>query len=110
MTSKCCGYGNAASDTTKGFDCVLIPGATKFATTGGAVQTIAGGAGNGFCGGELGTIQSSIAAATVCCNKPLILLILSICDYKLPCPNTLYDENIFLIYSGSNTFLYSFCK
>ena len=81
MTSKCCGYGNAASDTTKGFDCVLIPGATKFATTGGAVQTLAGGAGNGFCGGELGTIQSSIAAATVCCNKPLILLILSIRDY-----------------------------
>ena len=80
MSSKCCGYGNAASDTTKGFDCVLIPGATKFATIGGAVQTLAGGAGNGFCGGELGTIQSSIAAATVCCNKTFILLIFSIHD------------------------------
>ena len=73
MSSKCCGYGNAASDTTKGFDCVLIPGATKKTTTNGNAVTLPGGAGNGFCGGELGTIQSSIAAATVCCKKFLVI-------------------------------------
>ena len=71
MSSKCCGYGNDAADSTKGFDCVLIPGATKKATSAGAAVTLPSGAGNGFCGGELGTIQSSIAAATVCSKESL---------------------------------------
>ena len=68
MTSKCCGYGTDAGDTTKGFDCAIIPGASKKATSGGLAQTLPGGAANGFCGGELGTIADSIAAATVCCE------------------------------------------
>ena len=68
MSSKCCGYGNDAADSTKGFDCVLIPGATKKATSAGAAQTLPGGGGNGFCGGELGTSSGSIDAATVCCK------------------------------------------
>ena len=32
------------------------------------------GAANGFCGGELGVIADSIAAATVCCKFPKICL------------------------------------
>ena len=50
-----------------GFDCVLIPGATKAATANGGAQTLKG-AGNGFCGGELATIDNSAIAATVCCK------------------------------------------
>ncbi len=48
MTSKCCGYGTDAADTTKGFDCAIIPGASKSATSGGLAQTLPGGAANGF--------------------------------------------------------------
>ena len=51
-----------------GFDCALIPGATKAATDGnGNAQTLPG-AGVGFCGGELATINNMDIAATVCCK------------------------------------------
>ena len=68
MSSKCCGYGTDAADTTRGFDCVLIPGASKFATNAGEAQTLANGGAYGFCGGELGTIAGNAAAATICCK------------------------------------------
>ena len=68
MTTKCCGYGTNGADTTRGFDCALIPGATKLAVdANGNAQTLAG-AGNAFCGGELGTVTNMNAAATVCCK------------------------------------------
>ena len=68
MTSKCCGYGNAGDNMANGFDCALIPGASKLATANGLADTLNNGAGNGFCGGELATIQANNAAATVCCK------------------------------------------
>ena len=66
MSSQCCGYGTDAADAADGFDCALIPGASKLATAAGLVQTLVAGAANGFCGGELGTSSGSIAAATIC--------------------------------------------
>ena len=67
MTAQCCGYG-AAADGVGGFDCAIIPGATKFAATAnGLAETLASGAANGFCGGEFAT-AGAIAAATVCCE------------------------------------------
>ena len=72
MTSKCCGYGTDAGDTAVGFDCVLIPGASKLATAAGLAQTLKSGGGFGFCGGELGTIADGAAAATICCKYNVI--------------------------------------
>ena len=68
MNSKCCGYGVAADNIATAFDCAIIPGASKAATAGGLAQTLPGGAGNGFCGGDLGTVTNSADAATVCCE------------------------------------------
>ena len=68
QTTQCCGYGVDAADNVDGFDCALIPGATKAAVdANGNAQTLKG-AGNGFCGGELATADTSADAATVCCK------------------------------------------
>ena len=60
VASGCCGYKNDGM-LTSGWDCVKIPTPSKApGTTLGVVGAY------GFCGGELGTIAGSIAAATVC--------------------------------------------
>ena len=43
------------------------------------------GAANGFCGGELGVIADSIAAATVCCKFPKICLFVTIVAISSVC-------------------------
>ena len=73
MNSKCCGYGTDAGNTATAFDCAIIPGATKFAAdANGLAQTLKSGAAYGFCGGELGT-AGTIVAATVCCEYSINL-------------------------------------
>ena len=57
----CCSYGTKYTKTATGYDCAIIPGPLK---TGGT--TFKTGA-YGFCGGELGT-AGTIVAATVCCK------------------------------------------
>ena len=66
MASKCCGYGADAANTATGYDCAMIPSAQK-ATSKGS-DLLPNGAAYGFCGGELGTIDDNVAAATVCCK------------------------------------------
>ena len=70
-TRQCCGYSqNGAkvaerSKGTNGYDCVMIPGASKQADKGALIS----GAVNGFCGGELASIAAgSVIAATICCK------------------------------------------
>ena len=58
----CCSYNTAYDKTATGFDCAIIPSPSK---TGGTSLAIAY---EGFCGGELSTIASSIVAKTVCCK------------------------------------------
>ena len=58
----CCSYNTDCGKTATGFDCALIPSPSK---TDGASLSIAH---EGFCGGELSTIASSIDAKTVCCK------------------------------------------
>ena len=65
MTSQCCGYGSEANKNTNGFDCVMIPGATKAADK----ADLAGGAAYGFCGGQLASINANANAATICSKK-----------------------------------------
>ena len=43
------------------------------------------GAANGFCGGELGVIADSIAAATVCCKFPKKCLLVTIVALSSVC-------------------------
>ena len=61
MTSQCCGYKPAGDGIANGFDCVMIPGATKNADK----VDLTMGAAYGFCGGQLAT-AGAIVAATVC--------------------------------------------
>ena len=63
MTSQCCGYLVALTGVANGYDCVMIPGATKKAA---GKTLLADGGAYGFCGGELATINDNAAAATVC--------------------------------------------
>merc|ERR1711971_183224 len=56
----CCSYNTDCGKTATGFDCAIIPSPSK---TGGTSLAIAF---EGFCGGELSTIASSIVAKTVC--------------------------------------------
>jgi hypothetical protein len=60
QNSKCCGYGSVGVDT-KGFDCVIIPGAVKSLTPFTGVA-------NQFCGGKgfVTIAGGSVIAATVC--------------------------------------------
>ena len=64
--SACCGYGAAGQRTdTKGYDCLMIPGATKAAFD-GQVQV-------SQCGHDVGLITADAANAaagkkTVCCK------------------------------------------
>ena len=68
MASGCCGYGaGLTGKTATGFDCAIIPGASKF-TSMASVLTM--GIAYGFCGGEFGTSSGATAAATVCCEFP----------------------------------------
>ena len=62
MTSQCCGYGPGLSLSANGFDCVMIPGATKAADK----ADLNNGGAYGFCGGTLATINNMAIAATVC--------------------------------------------
>lgn len=58
----CCGYGNNGKVTT-GYDCVMIPSATKQATAGVVIGA------NAFCGRSSGLAsQATGAAKTVCCK------------------------------------------
>ena len=59
----CCSYNTDCGKTATGFDCALIPSPSKEAD--GASLAIAF---EGFCGGELSTIASSVIAKTVCCK------------------------------------------
>ena len=71
----CCSYGSKYTKTATGYDCAIIPSPL---TTKGASKGAKGtymGAFGGFCGGELGTEHSSIAAATICCKWLKITLI-----------------------------------
>ena len=58
----CCSYNTDCGKTATGYDCAIIPSPSK---TGGTSLAIAF---EGFCGGELSTIASSIVAKTVCCK------------------------------------------
>ena len=58
----CCSYNTDCGKTATGFDCAIIPSPSK---TDGSSLAIAF---EGFCGGELSTIASSIVAKTVCCK------------------------------------------
>ena len=62
MSSQCCGYGSEANKNTNGFDCVMIPGATKAADK----ADLNNGAAFGFCGGQLASINANANAATIC--------------------------------------------
>ena len=64
MNAMCCGYGAAANAQVTGYDCAMIPSASKQADA----AALDSGAANGFCGGELGDTDMSIAAATICCK------------------------------------------
>ena len=63
-SGSCCGFG-ADGMKTVGYDCVIIPGASKKA--GDDLK------GSEFCGRQLGTAMSGaeVAAATVCCKFTL---------------------------------------
>ena len=58
--SKCCSYG-AAGLTTKGYDCVMIPGAMTKATSPAALVP-----NQSFCGGNLVTADTLTVAKTIC--------------------------------------------
>ena len=66
MSSQCCGYAAALNGIAIGYDCVMIPGATKKADK----ADLNNGAAYGFCGAELETAAAggSVIAATVCCK------------------------------------------
>ena len=63
MSSQCCGYGPGLDLSANGFDCVMIPGATKKSANKADLNN---GAAYGFCGGTLATINNNANAATVC--------------------------------------------
>ena len=68
--TSCCGY-NTNGQGTGGYDCVVIPSATKTATTQVAVV-----GGSAFCGRSQGLVTSAGARTTprtVCCKKDFIL-------------------------------------
>ena len=66
---------------TKGYDCLLIPGALKTDLTPIGVAANAFGA-TMFCGQSkgLGTVKSGTASKTICCKSV----------YSASCPNSLY--------------------
>ena len=80
----CCSFGEDGMLTATGWDCVKIPTPTK-AT--GATLGIKGA--YGFCGGELGT-AGTIVAATICC--------------KLHCLQTVCIQILFLFAAKSTPF------
>ena len=60
QASKCCSYG-AAGTTTKGYDCVMIPGAETKATSPAALVP-----NQAFCGGNLVILDATTVAKTIC--------------------------------------------
>ena len=59
----CCGYGSDGRKT-KGYDCIIIPAATKQAT----LDALIPGNADEFCGRALAT-ETSGPHATVCCTS-----------------------------------------
>lgn len=62
----CCGYGLDGKGT-KGYDCIVIPGASKVNAPGTPVA-------NNICGQALATIAGGTVIATTICSKYLYLL------------------------------------
>ena len=65
MAAGCCSLGTNGNAAT-GFDCAVIPGASK-SPTAATITRLPGSALN-FCGGKLGTIAGATDAKTVCCE------------------------------------------
>ncbi len=63
--SICCGYGTAGA-TSKGYDCVMIPGATSFANKNQK--------GNSICGQFFVTVASTAINKTICCKPFMVFL------------------------------------
>ena len=66
--SHCCGYGSDGRQM-KGYDCVIIPTATKKNT----LDSLIPGNADEFCGRALASATSG-PSATICCNQCIIVV------------------------------------
>jgi hypothetical protein len=66
QNSVCCGYGDTGKNT-KGYDCLVIPGASKF--TGKTIL-----AANHFCGNALVTANNVASTSKTICSESYLKL------------------------------------
>ena len=71
LQSLCCGYGSDGAKSSKGYDCVIIPMATKQATISAEIGASMGNmlAGDEFCGSFFGSKTTAAITPSSICSK-----------------------------------------
>ena len=81
----CCGYGSDGAKSSKGYDCVIIPMATKQGTISAEIGASMGNtmAGDEFCGSFFGSKTTAAITPSSICSKYFISIVPTILNNYL---------------------------